>query len=165
MKRSCGGSRISRMSAPTRGSAANPGFPIRGTPTSRRGATYYLAKVCRKLRENENYTERGRASKILLCRSATGGSANLLLAKESTLKWELLGRVGSNLLRPLPESATGWAKKSKKAWDLRLVRTRPVRLSTVSKVWKQRLPKHHRVTNDTGERYLGLSESFPLQAD
>ena len=37
--------------------------------------TCYLAKISRKLHENEeNWTKRrGRASKILLCRSATGG--------------------------------------------------------------------------------------------
>ena len=44
----------------------------RGPPTRRwrGGATYYLAKICRKLHENEeNCTERGCAPKLLLCRS------------------------------------------------------------------------------------------------
>ena len=53
---SSGGSKISRR---------------RGVPTPG-GTTYELAKFRQKLHENEeNWTERGRTSKILLCISAT----------------------------------------------------------------------------------------------
>ena len=54
--------------------ALDLGFPRARCQPEREGAlTYYLAKFYQKLQENEeSWTERGRASKILLCRSATG---------------------------------------------------------------------------------------------
>ena len=102
VKVNSGGSRISQMEASTQRSAADPGFPRRGGGGA---PTYYLAKVCRKLRENEeNWTEKGGASKILLdlCRSATGGSANLLFGERIYIKMRTFGPSGVESPPPPP---------------------------------------------------------------
>ena len=71
-------------------------FPEVGAPTLRGAPTYDFAKISQKLHEIERiWTPRGGASKILLCRSATGwlsilktiGSSVLFVWMKSTLIW------------------------------------------------------------------------------
>ena len=54
-------------------SVADPGFPRGGAPTHQGAPTYDFAKISQKLHEIERIWTPGggRASKILLCRSAT----------------------------------------------------------------------------------------------
>ena len=65
-----------KESLPSKPSVISGGTRISQTGGGGRGGapTYYLAKLTRKLHENEeNWTEgKGGASKILLCKSATG---------------------------------------------------------------------------------------------
>ena len=69
---SSGGSRISQKGRQ----------PEKGAPT------YYLAKICRKLHENEENWDGGGASNILLCRSATAKLTIMpILSKTANELW------------------------------------------------------------------------------